>query len=119
MNLGIGGVFEAHLPAVRRARWWRDEEELSCVRQCQMGIACLDRCRLAKVHLQAFAHDSLTIPHGAYSDGSFGVIEGNDDAAKRLERRKSVDGCGMCNEVADGLQVLWEENIDVVKVGEE
>ena len=119
VNKGVWRIFEAHLPAVRWARGWRDEEELSSIGKSEVFVAGLDRRRLAKVDFQALAHDSLAIPNRAHCDGSIDIVERDDDAPERLEWRKCVNRRRVCDEVADSLKVLRKEDIGIVEVCEE
>lgn len=116
----VRGVLEAHLPAVGRA--WRrgDEEELSGVGEGEVvGLGLVYRGRLAKVDLDALAHDGLAVPDLADGESGLDGVEGDDDAAEGLERGEGVDGDGVFNEAADDLDVLGEEDVKVVEVGEE
>jgi hypothetical protein len=119
VDLSIWGVLETHLPAVWGTGGRRDEEELASIRKRKMRILGLDRSWLSKVDLQALAHDSLPIPDGSHSDRSFCVVERDDDTTEGFEGRKGVDRCRVCYQVADGLQVLGQEDVGVVEVGEE
>lgn len=115
----VGGVLETHLPAVRWRGGRRDEEQLPSVGKRQMLILDLDGRRLAKVDLEPLPHDSLPVPDLADGNGGLVVPEGDEDAAERLERGPGVDGRRLLDEVADGLEVLGEEDVEVVEVGEE
>jgi hypothetical protein len=115
----VGRILEAHLPAMGRARWWRDEEELASIRKSKVLIALVDRCRHAKVDTALLTHDSLVIPYLANGDSSLLVEEGDNDTAEGFQRRESVNGCGVGDEIADDLEVLGEEDGRVGEVGEE
>lgn len=115
----VRGVLEAHLPAVRRAGRGRDEEELAGVGQLEVLGLGVGGGGLAKVDLELLAHDALAVPDLADGDGGVLVEEGDDDAPERLERGKGVDGRRLLDQVADRLQVLGQEDVGVVEVGEE
>ena len=110
----VGGVLEAHLPAVGRARGWGDEEELAGVGEGEMLVAGTDGCVLAKVDLDLLAEDGLAVPYLADEDGAVLVKEGDDDATEGLEGRKCVDEGGCRDEVADGGEVIRGEYLCVV-----
>jgi hypothetical protein len=80
----VGRIFETHLPAVGRARWGRNEEELAGVRKSEMLVSLVDWSRHAKVDTALLAHDSLVIPDLADGDGGLLVKERDDDAAEGL-----------------------------------
>lgn len=84
-------ILEAHLPAVRWRWGRRDEEELSSVRKGEMLVLGFHGCRLTEIDLQTLAHDSLAIPHLPDINGSLFIVEGDQDATERLERRPSVN----------------------------
>lgn len=115
----VGRVLETHLPAMGRRGGRRDEEELARIGKREMLILDLDGRALAKVDLEPLPHDGLAIPDRADGDGGLVVPEGDEDAAERLERGPGVDGRRLGDEVADGLEVLGEEDVEVVEVGEE
>lgn len=119
MDLLIGGILEAHLPAMWGARGWGDEEQLAGVGKLEMLRLGLDGRRLAKVDLDTLAHDSFAIPNLADGNGGIDVEEGDDYAAERLERRKCVHRRSLGDEVPDLLQILRQEDVDVVEAREE
>jgi len=82
-------------------------------------ISLIDRCRLAKVDAALLTHDDFVVPDLSDGDGGLLVVEGDDDASERLERREGVDGGRLGNEVADDVEVLGEEDGRVGEVGEE
>lgn len=82
VNQLVGRILHAHLPTVGRARWGRDEEELSSVRKSEMLIAFVDGSGHAKVDTALLAHDSLVVPYLADGDGGLLVKEGDDDATE-------------------------------------
>lgn len=115
----VGRIFKTHLPAVGRARWGRNEEELASVRKSEMLVSLVDWSRHAKVDTALLAHDSLVIPDLADGDGSLLVKERDDDTAEGLQRCEGMDGSRVGDEVADDIEVLGEEDILVGEVGEE
>lgn len=119
MDHFIRRILQAHLPAMRGAGGRRDEEELASVGEGEVVRLGLDRGRVAKVDADAVAHDALAVPDFADGNGRVNVVKGDDDAAEGLEGRKGVDCGGARDEVADALELLGVEDVDVVEVGEE
>lgn len=78
----VGRILEAHLPAMGRTRWRRDEEELASIRKSKVLIALIDGCRHAKVDSALLTHDCLVIPYLANGDSSLLVKEGDDNATE-------------------------------------
>lgn len=115
----VGGVLEADLPAVGRAGRGGDEEELAGVGEGEVLVPLVDGGGLSKVDAALLAHDGLAVPDLADGDGGLLVVEGDDDAAERLERGEGVDGGRLGDEVADDVEVLGEEDGRVGEVGEE
>jgi len=119
VHLRIGRILELHLPPVRRARRRADEKELAGVGQGQAVRRGRDGRMLAKVDAAAVAHDGLAVPHAAHSDGGVLVEKRNDDAAEGFERRPGVDRGYLLDEVADLLEVVGAEDVEVLEVGED
>lgn len=115
----VGGVLEAHLPAVRRRGRRRDEEELAGVRQGEAVVGGVDGRVLAEVDAGAVAHDALAVPGLADADGGLLVRERDDDAPERLEGRPRVRGGRGVDERADRLEVVRAEDVRVLEVGDE
>ena len=115
----VGGVLELHLPAVGRGGGRADEEELSGVGEGQVAVPRVYGGRLAEVDTASVAHDGLAVPDGADVDGGLLVEEGDDYTAKGLEWGPRVYGCRLGDQVADGLQVVWTEDVGGLEVGDE
>lgn len=118
MDKLVGSTLETVLPTVRGARWGRNEEELAGVRKSEMLIASINRRRLSKIDLELLAEEQLRVPNLADVDGGLLVEEGDDNATEGLQWSKGVHGGGLRDQVANGLEVLGQENILVVEVGE-
>jgi hypothetical protein len=115
----VGRILKAHLPAVRRARRGRDEEELAGVGESEVLVALVDGRGFSKVDAALLAHDGLIIPDLADVYCGLLIEEGDDDAAEGLKRGEGVDGRRVGDEVTDDIEVLGEEDGRVGEVGEE
>lgn len=115
----VGGILETVLPAVRRAWGRRDEEELASIGKGEMLVAGVEGSRLTEVDLELLTQEFLTVPDLADVDGGLLVEEGDDDATEGLERSKGVEGCGLRDQIANSLQVLGQEDVHVIEVGED
>lgn len=79
----------------------------------------VERCRFAKVDAASLAQNGFAVPDGADLDGRRFVVEGDDYATERFQRRPGVDGrCGGY-EVADRLHIVRTEDLWVLEVGED
>lgn len=78
----IGRILELDLPAVGRARWGADEEQLPGVRQLQALILDLQGGVIAEVDLEALAVDVLAVPVLPNGDGGVFVEEADDDSSE-------------------------------------
>lgn len=84
-----------------------------------MLVASLHGRVLAEVDAETMTHDRLAVPGLTDADGGLVVEEGDDDAAERAEGRPGVDGARLLDELADGLEVVGAEDVEVLEVGED
>ncbi len=105
VDLLVGCVLEAHLPALGWRGRGADEEELAGVGQLEVAVL-VTRPQgrvLAEVDAAALAHDGLAVPDSAHADGCLLVGEGDHDAAEGAKRRPGNHGIGLRDQLADRL----------------
>lgn len=80
------------LPTNGRTRRRADEEQLAGIGSVEVFCLLADGGGFAKVDsCPHISHERGTVEMLADPDGGFGVIEGADDAAERLQGRKGVE----------------------------
>lgn len=112
-------VLKSHLPTMGRRGGRGNKEELAGVGQGEVAVLRVDGGRGAEVDTAGVAEDSLAVPDLAHGYGGVVIKEGDDDAAEGLERGPCVDGSGLGDEIADGLQIVGAEDVEILQVGEE
>lgn len=102
MDLLVGGILVAHLPAVGGAGGRADEEELVDMGRLEQvvaarGLGIDDRRRLAKVDLglqgnAAVGTDGMLLQQLAHLNGSLFGHEGAQQPAEGGQRREGIEG---------------------------
>lgn len=118
VNLLVWRILELHLPALWWRRWWRNEKELSGVREIEVFVARLDIGVCAEVYFDYIAHDRFAVEDLLDADCGILVVEGDDNAREGFERRPGVDSGRAVDKVLDCDEVLGTEDIFGSEVGD-